>query len=110
MEKEKYDSERQSEELSKHLEEFDEQLMDTYSADIHKILSGVYQNLKDLGCKDLPVVEEQFQSIEGRVGLFIDRIKLLRDCYEEMQTRQTNTNSATVRAAIKRNYPKREKP
>ena len=42
-------------------EEFiDEQFLDVIRGDTHKILSGVYRNLQNLGCEDLPEVEEQF--------------------------------------------------
>ena len=42
-------------------EEFiEEQFIDVILGDTHKILSGVYRTLGNLGCKDLPVVEEQF--------------------------------------------------
>ena len=62
------------------VEEFiEEQLMDTYRGDIHKILSNVHRDLESLGCKDLPTVEEQFQLIEGRVGFFIEQIKFLQN-------------------------------
>ena len=36
-------------------EEFiDEQFLDVIRGDTHKILSGVYRDLENLGCKDLP--------------------------------------------------------
>ena len=53
----------------------EEQLLDVYRGDIHKILSNVHRDLESLGCKDLPPTEEQFQLIEGRVGFFIEQIK-----------------------------------
>ena len=60
-------------------EEFiDEQDLDIMRGDTHKILSGVYRTLKDLGCKDLPEVEEQFQIIESRVGNLIEHVKTLQ--------------------------------
>ena len=51
----------------------EEQLLDVYRGDIHKILSNVHRDLENLGCKDLPKVEEQFQLIEGRVGFLLNR-------------------------------------
>ena len=49
---------------SKVAEEFiDEQFLDVIRGDTHKILSGVYRDLENLGCKDLPEVEEHFQLI-----------------------------------------------
>ena len=61
-------------------EEFiDEQFLDVIRGDTHKILSGVYRDLENLGCKDLPKVEEQFQLIEGRVEFFIEQIKFLQN-------------------------------
>ena len=35
---------------------FDEQFLDVICDDTHKILSGVYRDLENLGCKDLPEV------------------------------------------------------
>ena len=61
-------------------EEFiDEQFLDVIRGDTHKILSGVFRDLENLGCKDLPKVEEQFQLIEGRVEFFIEQIKFLQN-------------------------------
>ena len=61
-------------------EEFiDEQFLDVIRGDTHKILSGVYRDLENLGCKDLPKVEEQFRLIEGRVEFFIEQIKFLQN-------------------------------
>ena len=57
----------------------EEQLLDVYRGDIHKILSNVHRDLESLGCKDLPKVEEQFQLIEGRVEFFIEQIKFLQN-------------------------------
>ena len=57
----------------------EEQLLDVYLGDIHKILSNVHRDLESLGCKDLPKVEEQFQLIEGRVEFFIEQIKCLQN-------------------------------
>ena len=57
----------------------DEQFLDVIRGDTHKILSGVYRDLENLGCKDLPKVEEQFQLIEGRVEFFIEQIKFLQN-------------------------------
>ena len=57
----------------------EEQLLDVYRGDIHKILSNVHRDLESLGCKDLLTVEEQFQLIEGRVGFFIEQIKYLQN-------------------------------
>ena len=57
----------------------EEQLLDVYLGDIHKILSNVHRDLESLGCKDLPKVEEQFQLIEGRVEFFIEQIKFLQN-------------------------------
>ena len=56
----------------------DEQDLDIIRGDTHKILSGVYRTLKDLGCKDLPEVEEQFQIIESRVGNLIEHVITLQ--------------------------------
>ena len=57
----------------------EEQLLDVYRGDIHKILSNVHRDLESLGCKDLTNVEEQFQLIEGRVEFFIEQIKFLQN-------------------------------
>ena len=57
----------------------EEQLLDVYRGDIHKILSNVHRDLESLGCKDLPKVEEQFQLIEGRIEFFILEIKFLQN-------------------------------
>ena len=57
----------------------EEQLLDVYRGDIHKILSNVHRDLESLGCKDLPKLEEQLQLIEGRVGFFIEQIKFLQN-------------------------------
>ena len=60
-------------------EEFiDEQFLDVIRGDTHKILSGVYRTLKNLGCEDLPDVEEQFQIIESRVGNLIEHVITLQ--------------------------------
>ena len=60
-------------------EEFiDEQDLDIMRGDTHKILSGVYRNLKNLGCEDLPEVEEQFQIIENRVVNLTEQVKSLQ--------------------------------
>jgi len=60
-------------------EEFiDEQFLDVIRGDTHKILSGVYRTLKNLGCEDLPEVEEQFQIIESRVGNLIEQVITLQ--------------------------------
>ena len=56
----------------------DEQDLDIIRGDTHKILSGVYRNLKNLGCEDLPEVEEQFQIIESRVGNLIEHVITLQ--------------------------------
>ena len=56
----------------------DEQDLDIIRGDTHKILSGVYRNLKNLGCEDLPEVEEQFQIIESRVGNLIEQVITLQ--------------------------------
>ena len=56
----------------------DEQFLDVICSDTHKILSGVYRNLQDLGCEDLPEVEEQFQIIESRVGNLIEHVITLQ--------------------------------
>ena len=60
-------------------EEFiDEQFLDVIRGDTHKILSGVYRTLKDLGCKDLPEVEEHFQILESRVVNLTEQVKNLQ--------------------------------
>ena len=60
-------------------EEFiDEQFLDVIRGDTHKILSGVYRNLKNLGCQDLPEVEEHFQTIESRVEGLTEQVKTLQ--------------------------------
>ena len=56
----------------------DEQDLDIIRGDTHKILSGVYRNLKNLGCEDLPEVEEQFQIIENRVVILTEQVKSLQ--------------------------------
>ena len=56
----------------------DEQDLDIIRGDTHKILSGVYLNLKNLGCEDLPEVEEQFQIIESRVVNLTEQVKTLQ--------------------------------
>ena len=56
----------------------DEQDLDIIRGDTHKILSGVYRNLKDLGCQDLPEVEEHFQIIESRVVTLTEQVKNLQ--------------------------------
>ena len=56
----------------------DEQDLDIIRGDTHKILSGVYRNLKNLGCEDLPEVEEQFQIIENRVVNLTEQVKSLQ--------------------------------
>ena len=56
----------------------DEQDLDIIRGDTHKILSGVYRNLKNLGCEDLPEVEEQFQIIESRVVNLTEQVKNLQ--------------------------------
>ena len=56
----------------------DEQHLDIMRGDTHKILSGVYRNLKNLGCEDLPEVEEQFQIIENRVVNLTEQVKSLQ--------------------------------
>ena len=61
----------------------EEQLLDVYRGDIHKILSNVHRDLESLGCKDLPKVEEQFQLIEDRVVFFIEQIKFLQKELED---------------------------
>ena len=59
-------------------EYIDEQDLDIIRGDTHKILSGVYRNLKNLGCEDLPEVEEQFQIIENRVVNLTEQVKSLQ--------------------------------
>ncbi len=56
----------------------EEQLLDFYRGDIHKILSNVHRDLESLGCKDLPEVEEQFQLIESRVVSLTEQAKTLQ--------------------------------
>ena len=56
----------------------DEQDLDIIRGDTHKILSGVYRTLKDLGCKDLPEVEEHFQILESRIVNLTEQVKNLQ--------------------------------
>ena len=56
----------------------DEQFLDVIRGDTHKILSGVYRDLENLGCKDLPEVEEHFQLIESRVVNLTEQVKTLQ--------------------------------
>ena len=56
----------------------EEQLLDVYRGDIHKILSNVHRDLESLGCKDLPKVEEHFQLIESRVVNLTEQVKTLQ--------------------------------
>ena len=56
----------------------EEQLLDVYRGDIHKILSNVHRDLESLGCKDLPEVEEHFQLIESRVVNLTEQVKTLQ--------------------------------
>ena len=56
----------------------DEQDLDIIRGDTHKILFGVYRTLKDLGCKDLPEVEEHFQILESRVVNLTEQVKNLQ--------------------------------
>ena len=56
----------------------DEQFLDVIRGDTHKIRSGVYRTLKDLGCKDLPEVEEHFQILESRVVNLTEQVKNLQ--------------------------------
>ena len=56
----------------------DEQDLDIIRGDTHKILSGVYRNLKNLGCQDLPEVEGLFQTIESRVEGLTEQVKILQ--------------------------------
>ena len=61
------------------VEEFiDEQFLDVIRGDTHKILSGVYRDLENLGCKDLPEVEEHFQLIESRIVNLTEQVKTLQ--------------------------------
>ena len=57
----------------------EEQLLDVYRGEIHKILSNVHRDLESLGCKDLHKVKEHFRLIEGKVGFFIEQIKFLQN-------------------------------
>jgi hypothetical protein len=57
------------------VEFIDEQFLDVIRGDTYKILSGVYRNLKDLGCQDLPEVEEHFQILESRVVNLTEQVK-----------------------------------
>ena len=57
---------------------FDEQFLDVFRGDTHKILSGVYRDLENLGCKDLPGVEEHFQLIESRIVNLTEQVKTLQ--------------------------------
>ena len=56
----------------------DEQFLDVIRGDTHKILSGVFRDLENLGFKDLPEVEEHFQTIESRVGNLIEQVITLQ--------------------------------
>ena len=56
----------------------EEQLLDVYRGDIHKILSNVHRDLESLGCKDLPEVEEHFQLIESRIVNLTEQVKTLQ--------------------------------
>ena len=56
----------------------EEQLLDVYRGDIHKILSNVHRDLESLGCKDLLMVEEHFQLIESRVVNLTEQVKTLQ--------------------------------
>ena len=56
----------------------EEQLLDVYRGDIHKILSNVHRDLESLGCKDLPKVEEHFQLIESRIVNLTEQVKTLQ--------------------------------
>ena len=56
----------------------EEQLLDVYRGDIHKILSNVHRYLESLGCKDLPKVEEHFQLIESRIVNLTEQVKTLQ--------------------------------
>ena len=60
-------------------EEFiDEQILDVFHGDTHKILSSVFRDLENLGCKDLPEVEEHFQLIESRIVNLTEQVKTLQ--------------------------------
>ena len=60
-------------------EEFiDEQFLDVIRGDTHKILSGVYRDLENLGCNDLPEVEGHFQSIKSRIVNLTEQVKTLQ--------------------------------
>ena len=59
-------------------EVIDEQFLDVIRGDTHKILSGVYSDLENLGCKDLPEVEKHFQLIESRILNLIEQVKTLQ--------------------------------
>ena len=60
-------------------EEFiEEQFLDVILGDTHKILSGVYRTLENLGYEDLPEVEEHFQLIESRVVNLTEQVKTLQ--------------------------------
>ena len=79
MKKPNENGELKMEKESTAAEEFiDEQFLDVIRGDTHKILSGVYRTLKDLGCKDLPEVEEHFQTIKSRVGNLIEQVITLQ--------------------------------
>jgi len=54
------------------------QFLDVIRGDTHKILSGVYRDLENLGCKDLPEVEEHFQLIESRIVNLTEQVKTLQ--------------------------------
>ena len=56
----------------------DEQFLDVFRGDTHKILSGVYRNLESVGCEDLPEVEEHFQLIESRIVNLTEQVKTLQ--------------------------------
>ena len=56
----------------------DEQDLDIIRGDTHKILSGVYRNLKNLEYQDLPEVEEHFQILESRVVNLTEQVKNLQ--------------------------------
>ena len=67
------------EKVSTVAEEFiDEQFLDVIRGDTHKILSGVYRDLENLGCKDLPEVEERFQLIKSRIVNLTEQVKTLQ--------------------------------
>ena len=60
-------------------EEFvNEQFLDVILGDTHKILSGFYRDLENLGCKDFPEVEEHFQLIESRIINLTELVKTLQ--------------------------------